>query len=273
MTKAEFAPAKINLTLHVTGQRADGYHLLDSLVVFADIGDWITIAAADGLGLTVTGPMAAGVPADAGNLVVRAAELAGASDVAITLEKHLPMAAGIGGGSSDAAATLRALAGGHVAHMPDPLALGADVPVCLAACSARMSGIGDIVTPVSGVPALPAVLVNPGVSVATPDAFRALERRSGAPMPDIPTRAGIAEFVAWLADQRNDLQVAAERLEPVVSKVVDAVTESGALLSRMSGSGATCFGLFETEAAANRAAAALSRANPTWWVRATVLAR
>src|SRR6056297_985337 len=164
-----FAPAKINLTLHVTGRRADGYHELDSLVVFADIGDKIRVKPSDTTILTVDGPMAAGVPVDESNLVVRAAGLMGvAAD--IHLEKHLPNAAGLGGGSSDAAATLKALHDLTGQPLPDITALtglGADVPVCVQPNTARMRGVGEEVTPVPGLPALHAVLINPGLPVMT----------------------------------------------------------------------------------------------------------
>lgn len=272
MTVRAFAPAKINLTLHVTGQRADGYHLLDSLVVFADIGDQILVRPADRLQVCVTGPMAAGVPVDDSNLVLRAARLAGVDDAAIEIEKHLPVAAGIGGGSSDAAAVLRALAESHQAAMPDVLALGADVPVCLAGCTARMSGIGEQIDPVSDVPPLPVVLINPGFSVHTPDVFDALTKRNGAKMPEIPAFSGVIACGDWLRDQRNDLQAAAIKTQPVILQVLEALAGNGALLARMSGSGATCFGVFETQETAQDVAKALALSHPDWWVRATVLA-
>lgn len=267
-----FAPAKINLTLHVTGRRSDGYHLLDSLVAFADIGDRITLCRAEGLTLAVTGPMAADVPVDGRNLVLRAARLAGVGDAAITLDKHLPTAAGIGGGSSDAAATLRALRQTHGAWIADPLALGADLPVCLLARTARMQGIGELVTPVTGVPPLPCVLVNPGISVPTPAVFRALAQRGGTPMPDIPEFADASDCARWLVGQRNDLEAPARRLAPVIGDVLTALAGAGAALVRMSGSGATCFGLFSDRQQANAAAAAIAVSHPAWWVQATVLA-
>lgn len=267
-----FAPAKVNLTLHVTGRRADGYHLLDSLVVFADIGDRIALRTGRGLTLRVTGPMAGGVPPGADNLVLRAARLAGADGIAIELEKHLPAAAGIGGGSSDAAAVLRALGGGRV----DALALGADMPVCLLARTARMSGIGQTVTPVDGIPPLPAVLVNPGVAVPTGAVFDALSRRDGAPMPAIPRFTGrfgaVADCAGWLARQRNDLEPPALVLAPAIADALALLQGTGALLARMSGSGATCFGLFSDQAAARTAAQTLAGARPDWWVQPTVLA-
>ena len=272
---AAFAPAKVNLTLHVIGQRADGYHLLDSLVVFADVGDHILVAPGSGLHLKVTGPMATGVPVDDSNLVIRAARTAGVTDAQITLDKHLPAAAGIGGGSSDAAATLRALMQSQEADgavMPENvLALGADVPVCLAATATRMSGIGEVLEPIPGLPPFAAVLVNPGVGVSTPEVFRALRHKDGAPMGEIPAFSGFDSCVAWLAEQRNDLQAAAVAQQPVIGRVLDRLQERGAVLARMSGSGATCFGLFADTESAKQVAADLARVEPEWWIRPTVL--
>ena len=269
----ELAPAKINLTLHVTGQRADGYHLLDSLVVFADMGDRLTLRRAEVPALTVTGPMAAGVPSGPENLVLRAARAMGVA-LDITLEKHLPSAAGIGGGSSDAAAMLR----GAVALLPglklpgdQGLSLGADVPVCLMARAARMRGIGEDVTVVDGLPVLHAVLVNPGVAVSTAVIFRTLARKDNAPMPDVlPHWRDAADLAAWLEGQRNDMQGAAVAAAPVVGEVIAAIgATAGCLLARMSGSGATCFGLYADAESAAAAAAALAR--PGWWVQAVRL--
>lgn len=267
-----FAPAKVNLTLHVTGQRADGYHLLDSLVMFADVGDRVTVAPADQMSLTVTGPMAAGVPDDARNLCWRAAQAFGAP-VAITLDKHLPAAAGIGGGSSDAAAVLRGME--QLFGRPyggDPLSLGADVPVCMVAQAARMSGIGETVTPLD-MPPLRAILVNPRVEVSTPAVFKALARRDNAPMAPLPnSSAGAAEMLAWLAEQRNDLEVPAASLCPAIPQVLGALSSlDGVRLARMSGSGATCFALFDPDAQTEAMARDLQAAFPQWWVAATLL--
>lgn len=272
-TQEEFAPAKINLTLHVTGQRADGYHLLDSLVVFADLGDRLTLQLADEAMLTVTGSMAAGVPVGADNLVRRAADVMGLT-LAIRLQKELPAAAGIGGGSSDAAAVLR----GAVALVPEKrlpadrgLSLGADLPVCLMAQAARMQGIGEIVSPVADLPDLHAVLINPGVGVSTAAIFRNLARKDNAAMPaTLPRWQDAADLAAWLGGQRNDMQPAALAEAPVIGTVIAALAASdGCLLARMSGSGATCFGLYADPADAARAAQALAR--PGWWVRAVRL--
>ncbi|WP_323765662.1 4-(cytidine 5'-diphospho)-2-C-methyl-D-erythritol kinase [Marinovum sp.] len=263
-----FAPAKINLTLHVTGQRADGYHLLESLVVFADVGDVVRVTPADEMSLCVTGPMASGVPEDARNFCWRAAQAFGAP-VAITLDKRLPAAAGIGGGSSDAAAVLRAMAAAFDRPFDgDALALGADVPVCLLARAARMSGIGEAVEPLT-LPVLHAVLVNPRVEVPTPVVFRGLASKQNPPMAALP--AG-GELVRWLGDQRNDLEAPALAAAPVIGTVLAALTRAGAGLARMSGSGATCFGLFADRTAAEAAAHRLQQAQPDWWVTAARLA-
>jgi len=267
-----FAPAKINLCLHVTGQRGDGYHLLDSLVVFADVGDRVTVAAADDLSLTITGPRGAGL-SGADNLVLRAARVMGSRGAAITLDKQLPVASGIGGGSADAAATLRALSalwGVGLPSGPAVLALGADVPVCLAGVPARMEGVGEVVRPLEHpLPEAWLVLANPGVAVATPDVFRALTRRDNAPLPrDLPRLRGVAELAAFLQMQRNDLEPAATAVAPVVGRVKAALgAQPGCLMARMSGSGATCFGLFADPLGAAAAAAALRAAEPGWWIQ------
>jgi len=268
-----FAPAKVNLALHVTGQRADGYHLLDSLVVFADVGDRLTAEAADDLTLQVTGPRSDGVPTGPENLVLRAARLLDPDRGArLVLDKHLPAAAGIGGGSSDAAATLRVLARLWDLPMPTPevtAVLGADVPVCLEARPRRMAGIGDELSEVPHLPPAWLVLVNPGVPVSTPAVFRALARKDGTPMPELPACADAATFAAFLLGLRNDLEPPARALQPQVSEVLAALgAQTGCLLARMSGSGATCFGLFAAEAPARGAAAALAAAAAGWWVQA-----
>lgn len=279
VAETALARAKVNLCLHVTGQRADGYHLLDSLVVFAETGDRIAVAPAADLSLTVTGPQGAGLGAGEDNLCLRAARAFGLPrGAAITLDKHLPVASGIGGGSADAAAVLQALARLWGVALPDAaavLALGADVPVCLAGVPARMRGVGESVTPVSGLPAAWLVLVNPGVAVATPAVFRALSRRDNPALPEVlpqqwPTAADLAAF---LRAQRNDLEPAAVTLAPVVGQVTAALAgQAGCLLARMSGSGATCFGLFAGAQQAEEAAEAIRRAQPGWWVQAAEMA-
>ncbi|MCI2395429.1 4-(cytidine 5'-diphospho)-2-C-methyl-D-erythritol kinase [Aliiroseovarius sediminis] len=264
-----FAPAKVNLTLHVTGQRKDGYHLLDSLVVFADIGDRVTVRPADNFRLEVTGPCAEGVPTDATNLVARAAALFD-QPVHIVLSKHLPAAAGIGGGSSDAAATVLAMAEitGN-SRLPEGVtALGADVRVCLMRQAARMRGIGDDVAPCPGLPPLFAVLANPGVDVPTPTVFKALEAKTNLPMPKrLPQGLKTRAFIEWLAAQRNDLEAPAIAHAPIIAQTLDTLAGlPDARLARMSGSGATCFGLFDTEQAAQDAARLLLDQQPDWWV-------
>ena len=270
-----FAPAKVNLTLHVTGQRDDGYHTLDSLVMFADIGDRVTVSAAPETTLTIDGPMADRTPAGAENLVLRAARLMDAQ-AKITLDKRLPVAGGIGGGSTDAAATLRALAQLTGRDLPgDVLSLGADALVCCAAehGAARMSGIGDIVAPIAGLPELHAVLVNPNVPVGTADVFDRLKRRGNAPMQEsLPQDCDAAGLIDWLRAQRNDLQEPAMAGEPKIAQIFAALAVTpGCLLTRMSGSGATCFGLYGDAETAASAAGRLREDHGGWWVAATRL--
>lgn len=282
MTKVEaFAPAKINLALHVTGQRKDGYHLLDSLVVFAGIGDRLVFRTAPGLSLGASGPFGAGVPLDSTNLVIRAAELmrsaalkAGQapSGLAIQIEKYLPVAAGIGGGSSDAAATCRALAQLWGVPLPgaDLLAtLGADVPVCIDYERPQlMRGIGEKLQPLAPLPALNLLLVNPGFGLETAGIFDELARKDNPPMSALPDAGqGRGAFVRWLAAQRNDLEPVAVRLAPPVGEVIEEIASmEGCELARMSGSGATCFGIFADVEARDRAAGILRDENPEWWV-------
>jgi 4-diphosphocytidyl-2-C-methyl-D-erythritol kinase len=278
MTETALARAKINLSLHVIGQRADGYHLLDSLVAFADLGDEITCQAASALSLRLGGPEAAELSAGEDNLVLRAARAMGAAKgAAITLDKRLPLASGIGGGSADAAATLLALA--RLWRLPLPeagavLALGADVPVCLYGQACRMAGVGEVITPLpNALPAAHLVLVNPRVEVSTPAVFKALSRKDNAPMPQaLPPLSTVAALVAFLHQQRNDLEAPAMAQQPVIGTVKTALSgQSGCLLARMSGSGATCFGLFADPATAGAAAHALRARYPGWWVEAAPL--
>jgi 4-diphosphocytidyl-2-C-methyl-D-erythritol kinase len=264
----------VNLTLHVTGQRKDGYHLLDSLVVFADVGDRVSVRAAEEMSLDMTGPMAEGVPTDATNLVWRAAALF-QTPVAIHLSKHLPAAAGIGGGSSDAAATILALSDltGETRLPAGSVELGADVRVCLMRRASRMQGIGDLVEPVGNLPALFAVLANPRVAVPTPAVFNALSTKTNPPMAKkLPNWPGAKALIDWLAAQRNDLEAPAIAAQPVIADVLTALTAlPGARLARMSGSGATCFALFDTREVADAAAQALAAANTDWWVTSATL--
>jgi 4-diphosphocytidyl-2-C-methyl-D-erythritol kinase len=279
---ARLAPAKINLALHVTGRRDDGYHLLDSLVVFTRFGDRLTPEPADTDSFSVHGRHAAGVPADATNLVLRARDAlrarcgaARCPPVAITLEKNLPIASGVGGGSSDAAAALKALAhqwalgldGDELVRIGLPL--GADLPMCIAARPLLAQGIGEKLQPLDGFPSLGLVLVNPGVAVSTPDVFSALEQRSNPPLPALPPRIDFHSLRGWLEITRNDLEPAARGLRPEIAEAIRALDRSGSGFSRMSGSGATCFGLFETGNVAKRAAAAIRARQPGWFVAAT----
>ena len=271
----ERAPAKVNLDLLVTARRADGYHELDSLVVFADVADELTLTPADKLRLEVTGPFAGELPPAAQNIALRAAQLlaraAGRPDrVLIRLDKRLPVAAGIGGGSADAAAVLRGLRRLWAAPLDDAALaalgreLGADLPVCLHGRPARMRGVGERVEPCAALPALDLVLVNPRQPLATAAVFKALPAELRGIRAEEPP-AGPA--LAWLHRGRNDLEAPARRLLPVVGAVRAALAAApGCTLARMSGSGPTCFGLFATVAAAETAARLIAAAYPAWWV-------
>jgi 4-diphosphocytidyl-2-C-methyl-D-erythritol kinase len=282
------APAKLNLTLAVIGRREDGYHLLDSLVGFTDYGDTVSAEESDTLSLAMAGPFGAALAVDpVENLVLRAARrLAAAGGItpraALTLTKRLPVASGIGGGSSDAAATLLALAElWHLTPAPEDLAaiglqLGADVPVCLAGRTARLEGIGERIGPAPALPAAPIVLVNPGVGLATPQVFRARQGgfSAGAGQAGVLRRspADAQALAAALDGTGNDLTAPAIALLPVIADVLAALDAApGRLLARMSGSGATCFALFPDDAAATAAAAAIAAAHPAWWSVATRL--
>ncbi|MGH1445894.1 MAG: 4-(cytidine 5'-diphospho)-2-C-methyl-D-erythritol kinase [Cognatishimia sp.] len=269
-----FAPAKLNLTLHVTGRRSDGYHVLDSLVVFADVGDQITAELNDTLSLNINGPMALGVPSDASNLMLKAAALMPLEQgAALSLTKNLPAASGIGGGSSDAAATLRALS--QLWNVPLPtsemlLKLGADLPVCMTPLPQRMSGIGEKLSLVPNVPELNILLVNPKTEVPTPAVFKAMTNRDNPGMTRaLPAWSSQSDFVRWLGDQRNDMQAAACALAPEISNCLTALEAvEGCQLARMSGSGATCIGVFVTVNDAKAAELALKSIYPNWWVTA-----
>lgn len=264
------APAKVNLALHVTGRRDDGYHLLDSVVVFVDVCDRIELDAAATLNLSVTGPRAPGVPTDRRNLVWQAAEWLGPGrGAAITLEKHLPHAGGIGGGSADAAATLQGLSRLWRVPLPSPgsvLCLGADVPVCLYGRPARMRGVGEILDPLPAFPTVWLVLVNPGIEVPTGAVFSSLDRVDNAPLPT-PDWSDVPSLTDYLSATRNDLEGPACALVPQIGEVVAGLqAQPGCLMARMSGSGATCFGLFADEGAALDAKVTLSTERPDWWV-------
>jgi 4-diphosphocytidyl-2-C-methyl-D-erythritol kinase len=276
----EAASAKVNLFLHVGMRRPDGFHPLQSLAVFTSAGDVLRAEAAPRLSLTLDGPFADGLRAEDDNLVLRAARALAAkaavpAGASLTLTKNLPVASGIGGGSADAAAALRALKQLWRLEIEDAAlleiaaALGSDVPVCVPSSAAYMEGRGEILTPVS-MPRLPMLLVNPGVAVPTRDVFAALKTRSGTgtALPGGFTDA--AALLQFLAATRNDLEEPARALQPVIGAVLDRLAAlPGVRLARMSGSGATCFALFAGEGACQAAAAALRQANPGWWIAPT----
>jgi len=286
---SSFARAKINLFLHVTGRRDDGYHLLESLVGFADVGDRVTVSAYSGLELKTTGPFSHCLQSHDDNLVFHAArglkawadnsghKVGGAS---IVLEKNLPVASGIGGGSADAAAVLRALMTLWRLNVPVPdmhklaVELGADVPVCLSSRSRVIRGIGDVLEEAPDLPHGWVVLANPMTAISTPDVFRALSFREAAPSSRLPEGFGsIRELGEWLeSSTRNDLERPARGIAADIDAVLLALkTSVGAHVARMSGSGATCFGLFETEYEAKAAEATIRRRHPEWWVMAAAL--
>ena len=282
---SEFAPAKINLTLHVLGRRPDGYHEIESLVAFADIGDRLSFVSGGALALSVAGPTAANAGETENNLVLKAARaladrVEGLKLGRFTLEKQLPVAAGLGGGSSDAAAALRWLARENNLSVDDERiraaakATGADVPVCLAPKARMMRGIGEILSDPVDLPELPAVLVNPGVAVPTKDVFVALgaPALTSPPQPDdfFSINADAAALVSILAARRNDLETSAIKIQTVIADVLAALQGApGCLLARMSGSGATCFALFGSAGEAQDVARKLQADHPAWWVRAT----
>ncbi|HSO48035.1 MAG TPA: 4-(cytidine 5'-diphospho)-2-C-methyl-D-erythritol kinase [Rhizobiaceae bacterium] len=277
------APAKVNLALHVTARRPDGYHEIETLAVFAETGDRVTANLAVEDAFRVTGPFGKSLAEEPGNLVLRArdalreaAQAVGLSApaVALHLGKNLPVASGIGGGSADAAAALIALS--HVWALPAAtdlsriaLALGADVPMCLSSRPLFAAGVGEHIRPLQLPVQLHAVLVNPGVAVATREVFAALKNRDNPAMTPIPPQ-GIS--VEWLAGQRNDLQEPAARSFPVIGETLAEIAACERVrLARMSGSGATCFGLFDDGESAQAAAAAISRRHAGWWCVATRL--
>ncbi|MGB3387142.1 MAG: 4-(cytidine 5'-diphospho)-2-C-methyl-D-erythritol kinase [Pseudaminobacter sp.] len=339
----------MNLALHITGRRADGYHLLESLVVFTRFGDRAEMRAAGVDSFEIDGPFGEGLSIDGDNLVIRArdalreavarqlrggsrptlppsvlpdispsrgeimpssasrpifnqpevdeaaerlispleGEMSGRTEggnvrcsvsglpVAIRLDKHLPLASGIGGGSSDAAATLRALnrlwrcnlTPGALAHIGQ--SLGADVPMCLAATPLIARGIGEIIEPVADFLELHLVLVNAGVEVPTPAVFAALAQKENPPLPPLPAHLYFDSLRSWLAASRNDLEAPATAIAPAIAESLAALRANDAAFARMSGSGATCFGLFETQAQAQAAAETIGHGRPGWFVAAT----
>jgi len=277
------APAKLNLYLHVTGRRADGYHLLDSLVAFAAVHDTVVAEKANALTLAVEGPFAAALSGEADNLVLRAARaLADAAGVrpwaALRLVKRLPVASGIGGGSADAAAALLAVGDlWRVTHTPGALAklalkLGADVPVCLEGRAAQVSGIGEKIDPAPALPRVPLVLVNPLVPLPTPAVFKARSGPFTKPAPLAAAPRDARDLAVALEARRNDLADAAIGLVPEIAAILAALeAQPGCLIARMSGSGATCFALFARDEDAGAAAAALRAQKPGWWIEASEL--
>jgi 4-diphosphocytidyl-2-C-methyl-D-erythritol kinase len=287
------ARAKVNLTLRVNGRRGDGYHDLESVVAFCDCADRLTLTPGPELSLTMTGPLASACGETSDNLVLKATRLlgervAGLKVGSFALEKILPVAAGIGGGSADAAAALRLLARLNDLGLDDErlrkvaLATGADVPVCLASRACDMTGVGETLMWLSP-PKMPCVLVNPCVPVATKDVFAALGLRHGQLLvgaTDVmmqgsswPEDGGsLEEWVEALASGSNDLEAPATKIQPVIGVIISALNATnGAWLARMSGSGATCFALYENTADAKRAADKILREHPEWWVHAGVL--
>jgi 4-diphosphocytidyl-2-C-methyl-D-erythritol kinase len=288
----EDARAKVNLTLRVVGRRVDGYHDLESVVAFADCADRLSLTPAAQLNLTTTGPLAQACGEAADNLVFKAAQLLGerVGDLKLgdfILDKVLPVAAGIGGGSADAAAALRLLAQLNGLAIDDARLIevarltGADVPVCLASRACVMTGVGETLLPLN-LPKMPCVMVNPRVPVATRDVFNALGLRNGELLvgatdvieaPGWPDEgASLEDWVEALSAGANDLEAPATRIQPVIGKVLAALSASdGAWLARMSGSGATCFAIFENTAEAQRASQKIAQDHPQWWVHAGVL--
>ena len=287
------ACAKVNLTLRVNGRRSDGYHDLESVVAFADCADRLTLTPGSELTLQMSGPLAQACGETSDNLVLKAARLLaervpGMKAGSFSLDKVLPVAAGIGGGSADAAAALRLLAQLNGLAFDDPRIIevaqltGADVPVCVNSRSCVMTGVGETLQPLS-LPKIPCVMVNPGVPVATKDVFKALGLRNGELLvgaTDVLLRdrswpdeeASLEDWVEALAASSNDLEAPAMRVQPVIGKVIAALNATnGAWLARMSGSGATCFAIYENTAEAGRAAEKLRRDHPAWWVHAGTL--
>jgi len=286
------ACAKVNLTLRVNGRRTDGYHDLESVVAFADCADRLTLTPGSNLDLKMLGPLAQACGDTSDNLVLKAARLLGerVPDMkagSFSLDKVLPVAAGIGGGSADAAAALRLLSQLNGLALDDSRVIevarltGADVPVCVDSRGCVMTGVGETLQPLK-LPKMPCVMVNPGVPVATKDVFAALGLRKGElrvsagdvllqkPWPD--AEASLEDWVEALAASSNDLEAPALRVQPVIGEVISALNATnGAWLSRMSGSGATCFAIYENTADAGRAAEKLGREHPGWWVHAGTL--
>jgi 4-diphosphocytidyl-2-C-methyl-D-erythritol kinase len=273
------APAKINLYLRVVGRRDDGYHLIDSMIAFADVGDTVAASVSNSIDLAVDGPFARSLGEGPDNLVLQAAhalsrEAPRRPGAALRLTKNLPVASGIGGGSADAAATLRLLsrlwrldiAPRRLAEIA--LSLGADVPACLDGRTLRAGGIGDVIEPAPPLPPIAVVLVNNGEAVETAAVFAARARSYAPPAPPLDRLGDVASLARLCGALGNDLAEAAARIEPSIPDVLAALgATNGCRLAQLSGSGATCFGLFETPAGADAAARRLSKSHPGWWVR------
>ncbi|MGN6817281.1 MAG: 4-(cytidine 5'-diphospho)-2-C-methyl-D-erythritol kinase [Sphingomonas sp.] len=306
MTIVEAAPAKINLALHVRARRDDGYHEIETLFAFLRDGDTVSIAESERDSFTLTGPFAPALEGESGNLVLAARDAFAAAHgplppLAITLDKHLPVASGIGGGSADAAATLRGLArlkGIDPATLADiALELGSDVPACLPGRSAIGGGRGERLEPVSGLTDIPVLLVNPGVAISTAAVFRGWDGTDRGPLvhhhpgpvpgsaaPQIPEdeglrhggcrdEPGMREWLVIATDSRNDLEAPARAMAPVIGDVVGLLAaQPGVIFARMSGSGATCFALFADQAARTVARVTVAAAHPDWWCLESTLA-
>ena len=269
----ETASAKINLALRVVGRRADGYHDLESLVVFADLGDTLTLAPGREAALDVTGPFAMDCGTSADNLVLKAARALGLPAGRFTLDKHIPVAAGLGGGSADAAAALRLIARANNVPLSDPrlmkaaIASGADVPVCLESKPRIIRGLGEQLSPPLALPTLHAVLVNPGVPLPTADVFASFRGDEPSKMPVDHVPLERSALRAWLAARGNCLTRAAVSRVPAITQVFDAIGAlPGCRLVRMTGSGATCFGLFDDASAVAAAVKQLKEPHPSWWI-------
>jgi 4-diphosphocytidyl-2-C-methyl-D-erythritol kinase len=275
------APAKINLFLHVGDRRTDGFHALQSLVVFAAFGDELVFSPDRDLKLVARGPFAGNLGSSNDNLVIKAAKALQkhtccARGAYISLKKNLPVASGIGGGSADAAAALRGLSRLWRLTLPaDELRmiaaeLGSDVPACVASMPQWMEGRGEKLAVLDGIPAMPMVLVNPGLGLSTGEVFAALKVRRGTQLPPPPNMQAASDLVAYLKDTANDLEAPARAIAPSVGEVLDALaSQHGVLLSRMSGSGATCFALFDSDDSAAMAALIVGEQHRNWWVTAT----
>ena len=284
MTIRETAPAKINLALHVTGQRSDGYHTLETLVTFSADGDVIEVAPSREDGFSMSGRFSVGLSREAGgsdgNLVLRARDAVRealaeggivTSPVSIALEKNLPIASGIGGGSADAAATIRALLRHWNATLSAEsldrlsLSLGADIPMCLAGRPLIASGVGEDITLLSDMPSFSMILANPLHPVSTPQVFRTLENRNNSGLGAVPALSSASEWIDWIASLRNDLEPPARKLTSSIGELSGLMQDSGARLVRMSGSGASCFALYDDGEAAAAALTKLIDARPEWY--------